>query len=169
MTCDLLETDAGDELATFGRRGMRTRTKPGLAANTFPEVRRGVKIAAELLEEDVKIEGERWEQGHLIEAWTAACLVLPHDVKVWLAQLGQEVIVGIRLREKPGAPLSEADAPKGLDVSKGWGGEGAASPPKGTAVVRPPSVASGSLDRAPRKNDQATKREAKGGRRPLGK
>lgn len=148
---------------TSERGGTMTQRKPERNKNRAFQVRMTDSLAdaftgvMERLEAGVKnTQGIPLTRTDLVEYWlTWLTRLSPKSQARWAEAYRDDFMLAVK-----GLPPAEEVA-----VAR----EGAASPPSGTIVVRPPSVASGSLERAPRKDDQTTKREPKGGRRPLGK
>lgn len=130
----------------------RARDRQPIRGNTFDEVRRGLRNAAIAMEPELKIGGEKWEAGHLLEAITADYLTVGRGEQVRRALRGQRVVEAIRLREKAGAPLSVADAPENP----------ATSPVRGPDVDIP-------LDRGPSDEKNGTAKVKATPKRPIRK
>lgn len=116
------------------KRRKRARHKPGLQASTLPEVRKGVREALIYIEDSLKIKGEKWEQGHLIESWIADVLTVGRQEQLRRALRGQAIVEALRLREERNEPLTEADA---YLAGPAPAAEGPEEPPAPAGKIKP--------------------------------
>lgn len=131
----------------------RVRSQAGkLTALGYVEIKDGLRLAAVGLGRALRIGVEKWEPGHLLEAFIVDCLTQPVDEQIRRAKRGQAIVERIRLRKEPGPPLTAADDAVQDDAGPPPKGKGRGNP--GHGEIRPGQSAVIDLTRPGREPDR---------------
>lgn len=129
---------------TMKKTEMKSKKKPikrvregnQIQASSLEEVKDGIYRATGRLRKSLKIPGEAFTVGKLIEAFIVYCLTRPHDDQETMARQGQMIVERLRLLKEAGPAVD-------------WEGSSSSEKPSGTRFTGVEDGAAGKRGRVP--------------------